>query len=234
MEALNISQKGRAFAPMPPLLSFIHTVTSLPPVFSSLCSELIPGAEIFHIVDESLLQTTIREGSLTKATARRLLGYFLSAQEAGAGLAMVTCSSLGAAVEWCRPFLDIPIYRVDEPMAEKAIRLGSRIGVAATLQTTLTPTLDLIRDRATQAGEEKQITPYLCAGAFEALTAGDTARHDTLILEGIAQLIPQVDVIVLAQASMARVADQLPQTAGAPPILSSPRLAVESLAKTIA
>jgi Asp/Glu/hydantoin racemase len=146
---------------------------------------------------------------------------------------MVTCSSLGNAVEWCRSFIDIPIYRVDEPMAEKAVHLGRRIGVAATLQTTLSPTLELIQAKAAQSGEQKQVISKLCVGAFEALAAGDTSRHDQIILEGLQDLISQVDVIVLAQASMARVAGALPQKPGTPPIISSPRLAVEQLASLI-
>jgi len=38
----------------------------------------------------------------------------------------------------------IPVVRVDEPMAEKAVQTGTRIGVAATLATTLKPTTELI------------------------------------------------------------------------------------------
>ncbi len=218
---------------MPPRLSFLHTVSSLPPIFSSLSAELLPGVDVFHMVDESLLQNTIREGSLSRTTARRLLNYLTSARDAGADLVMVTCSSLGNAVEWSRNIIDIPIYRVDEPMAEKAVQIGRRIGIAATLQTTMSPTLDLIRAKANQVGEEKQIISRLCSGAFDALKAGDTNRHDAIILEGLRELVDQVDVIVLAQASMARVADQLPQRSGTPPILSSPRLAVDHLATII-
>lgn len=216
---------------MPKRLALIHTVTSLLAPFKVLCTELIPDADVFHIVDESLLQNTIRAGKLTQATARRLLGYLESAQEAGADLAMVTCSSVGAAVEWSRCFINIPVYRVDEAMAELAVRSGNRIGVAATLSTTMTPTADLIRTKAAAMGKDIQLTSKLCAGAFEAVISGDTVRHDNLVAEGLRELSSQSDVIVLAQASMARVVDGLPETEKRIPILSSPRLAVESLAR---
>jgi Asp/Glu/hydantoin racemase len=215
-------------------LAFIHTVTSLPLVFKDLCRELIPNVDLFHVVDESLLQNTIRSNSLTRLTARRLLGYLVSAQEAGAQAVMVTCSSMGQAVEWSRCFVDIPVYRVDEPMADLAVETGHRIGVAATLQTTLNPTAELIRARAASRGKEVQVTTRLCEGAFEAVMAGDTARHDALVTAGLRDLLSTSDVIVLAQASMARVADSLPAEVRQIPILSSPRLAVEFLASVLA
>jgi Asp/Glu/hydantoin racemase len=215
---------------MPTRLAFVHTVTSLHSVFTDLCRELIPGADLFHVVDESLLQNTIRNNRLTKPDARRLLGYLVSAQEAGAQAAMVTCSSMGMAVEWSRNYLDIPVFRVDEPMVEMAIRIGARIGVAATLQTTMNPTVELIHARAATTGKEVKVTTRLCEGAFAAVMAGNTARHDALVTEGLRDLLSTSDVIVLAQASMARIANNMPAELRQIPILSSPRLAVEHLA----
>jgi Asp/Glu/hydantoin racemase len=214
-------------------LAYIHTVTSLPAVFKALSSELIPDVDIFHIVDESLLQNTIRENRLTPTTMRRLIGYLASAKEAGADLVMVTCSSVGPAVDVAKTLFEMPVFRVDQPMADLAVKTGPRIGVAATLQTTLNPTAALIQARAAAAGKKVSVTARLCEGAFEAVVAGNTDRHDALVLAGLQELIPSVDVIVLAQASMARVVDSLPEAERVVPILSSPRLAVEFLAAVI-
>jgi Asp/Glu/hydantoin racemase len=215
-------------------VAFINTVSSLAAVFKSLVSELAPQIDMFNIVDESLLQDTIRNGELSKTTIRRLVAYLALAQEAGADLAMVTCSSIGPAAEIGKLLVNIPVLRVDEPMADKALESGQRIGVAATLRTTLTPTASLIQRKASAMGKDIIIISKLCPGAFDALLAGDTAQHDMLIKEGLQELIPQVDVVVLAQASMARIVETLPQSERMLPILSSPRLAVEHLAHTIA
>jgi Asp/Glu/hydantoin racemase len=123
---------------------------------------------------------------------------------------------------------------VDEAMAERALESGSRIGVAATLSTTLKPTADLIQRKASEAGKQVTIVSKVCKGAFEALGAGDASRHDCLVAEGLKELMSQVDVIVLAQASMARIVDALPDSEKTMPIFSSPRLAVERLAKIVA
>jgi Asp/Glu/hydantoin racemase len=123
--------------------------------------------------------------------------------------------------------VSIPVVRVDEAMADLAVELGSRIGVIATLPTTLHPTAELVQARADAVGAPVTVTAHLCTGAFEALSRGDTATHDALIADGLRQLLGAVDVVVLAQASMARVADTLPEEDRRVPILSSPRSAVE-------
>jgi Asp/Glu/hydantoin racemase len=215
-------------------VAFVNTVASLPAVFKGLMNELAPGVDAYSIVDESLLQDTIRNGALSKTTIRRLVSYLELAQEAGADLVMVTCSSIGPAADIGKSMIDIPVLRVDEPMAEKAVACGQRIGVAATLRTTLTPTASLIERKAAEKGKNLTVVSKLCSGAFEALLAGDTATHDCLVREGLQALIPQVDVVVLAQASMARIVETLPQSEKIVPIYSSPRMAVEHLAQLLA
>ena len=39
---------------------------------------------------------------------------------------MVTCSSIGAAVESAVPLTRVPVLRVDQPMADKAVLSGKR------------------------------------------------------------------------------------------------------------
>ena len=48
------------------------------------------------------------------------------------------------------------------------------------------------------------MTTRLAEGAFQALRSGDGARHDALVTAALRDLAARVDVIVLAQASMAR------------------------------
>jgi Asp/Glu/hydantoin racemase len=208
-------------------VGFVHTVLTLAPTFNALADELVPEAERFHIADESLLGVTRRTGSLTPATRRRVLGYVESAAEAGADLVVVTCSSIGPAVDASRDFVPVPVLRIDEPMADEAVRIGSRVGVLATLSTTLEPTAELVERR----GNGVEVVSHLCDGAFDALQAGDLERHDELIRHGLRELEPQVDVVVLAQASMARVVDALQTTV---PVLSSPRLGMQRVAELLA
>lgn len=214
-------------------LALIHTSASMIPVFGGLCVELLPDVEVVHTVDESLLKDIRRDKRLLKPTARRVVGHIIAAEQAGADVIMVTCSSIGAAAELGRELVDVPVLRVDEPMAVSAVKAGSRIGVIATLPSTLTPTAELIRAQAKKEGKQVTVTMKLCEGAFDAVISGDGTTHDRIVGTGICELMQQVEVIVLAQASMARVAENLPADSIEIPILSSPRLAVEHIRQVL-
>ena len=118
-------------------------------------------------------------------------------------------------------------------MADRAVATAERIGVIATLPTTLEPTADLIRRRAAAAGRDIELTARLCEGAFDALMSGDAAKHDAMVAAALKELASQVDVIALAQASMARVVDRLSEADRRMPILASPPLAIDYLATVL-
>lgn len=208
-------------------LALIHTSPTLSPLFNDLTARIMPDVRILHFVDESLIKNTIAKGYLEKSSMRRLITMVGSCFDAGADAVLVTCSSIGPAVDIAAQLHDKPVLRVDRPMAEKALEAGSRIGVIATLPTTLKPTSDLVRDVAAQQEKAIDIVEHLCEGAFEAVMAGDGDTHDRIVAEGLTQGMKDVDAIVLAQASMARVLNTLPDNALSAPVYSSPELGVK-------
>jgi Asp/Glu/hydantoin racemase len=211
-------------------LGLIHTSATLVPVFQQLCNQHLPGVQVFNIVDDSLIKDVIKCGELRPGTARRVVGYAASAESAGADFILYTCSSIGAAVETAATLTRTPVLRVDQPMADKAVQTGRRIGVIATLSTTLNPTTDLVKRRAIVAGKEVEVISKLCEGAFDALMSGDTSKHDAMVAKALKELSSEVDVIVLAQASMARVVDTLDEADEKIPILASPGIAIAHIA----
>src|SRR5712671_2635683 len=214
-------------------LGLVHTSATLVPVFAQLCKDKLPGVEVFNIADDSLVKGIREAGSLTAQISRRVAGYLESAELAGADYIMVTCSSIGPAVEAGAKLIGVPVLRVDQPMADQAVATAKKIGVVATLRTTLEPTADLIQRRADAAGKKIELTSRLCEGAFEALMSGDAATHDAKVAAALKELSQQVDVIVLAQASMARVVDTLAPADRRVPILASPGIAVDYLATVL-
>lgn len=214
-------------------LGLIHTSATLVPVFAELCAKFLPGIKTFNIVDDSLIKNTIACGELTATTSKRVVSYAASAEEAGADYILYTCSSIGPAVEIAAQLQSVPVLRVDQPMADKAVSTGKKIGVIATLQTTLAPTSDLVRRRAILQKKEIELEAVLCEGAFEALMSGDAATHDQKVGDALKALSKKVDVIVLAQASMARVVDTLTAEEKRVPILASPPIAMEYLASIL-
>jgi len=214
-------------------LGLIHTSATLVPVFAELCNKYLPGIKVFNIVDDSLIKNTIACGELTASTSRRVVNYAGSAEEAGADYILFTCSSIGPAVEAAAALTGVPVLRVDQPMADKAVQSGKRIGVIATLSTTLEPTSDLVRRRAIVANKEIELQSVLCEGAFDALMSGDAATHDAKVGDALKKLSKEVDVIVLAQASMGRVVDTLNEEDKKIPILASPTIAIQYLASIL-
>ena len=216
-------------------LGLIHTSATLVPVFQELVDKYLSGKDIrvFNIVDDSLIKNTIERGMLTPDTSGRVVDYIRSAAAAGADYILVTCSSIGPAVETGATLVQVPVLRVDQPMADLAIQTGSKIGVVATLSTTLEPTSDFVLRRAKLAGKEIELISKLCEGAFDALMSGQPEIHDEKVAAALKDLSQQVDVILLAQASMARVVGQLAEEDKKVPIITSPELAIQYLAKTL-
>ncbi|MFC5283541.1 aspartate/glutamate racemase family protein [Pedobacter alpinus] len=213
-------------------LGFVHTSATLVPLFQDLTKQHLTGVETFNIVDDSLIKDVIKKGKLMPNTAARVVNHIKAAEEAGADVILVTCSSIGRAIETAATLCTVPVIRVDQAMADEAVLIGKNIGVIATLPTTLEPTSDLVKRRAEKAGKAINITSKLCDGAFEALMSGDAVKHDEMVAKGLKELMETVDVIVLAQASMARVVDSLSADEKKVPILASPAIAMKKLAET--
>lgn len=214
-------------------LVFVHTVP-LMDLFNRLSRELLPpDAEVWHVADEILLRVVLAQGGLSPFIHERVASHAIAAERAGATAVQLTCSSISPCAESAQSRVRIPVLKIDEPMVDRALELGPRIGVVATAPTTLGPTSDLIRARALAAGKTVEVESRLAEGAYAALFGGDPERHDAIVRQALHDLAQRNDVIVLAQASMARVADSLPDDAQAPPILSSPRLALERAAQVL-
>ncbi len=219
---------------MPRKVAFIHTVASLVGPFNELAVEFFPAdTVIYHIADEMLLKIVLADGGLSPFIYKRVAHHVADAAEAGVNLIQVTCSSISPCVESAQNQVGIPVLKIDVPMVDQALTIGLRVGVAATVATTLGPTSELVVERARIQGRAAQVDPLLCDGAFPALMAGDTNTHDSLVREGLAALMARNDVVMLAQASMARVADTIPESDRTVPILSSPRLAMAHAAEVL-
>lgn len=212
-----------------PTLGLIHTglvFVAVEPVFRELCTELLPGVRTIDLVDGALLADTLAAGTITDPIAARFAHLVRCAELAGCDVVLSLCSSLGPAAD--RSGARIPLLKVDAPMAAAAARCAS-VAVLATVPSTLPPSCALI---AAQPGCRSGIRSQLVEGAFAALMAGDRDCHDALVEAAAMAVAPQVEALVLAQASMARLAGRLEQACGRP-VLSSPRSGVLAAARQL-
>lgn len=218
----------------PRRIGLIHAAPLMVKIFTPLCRDHLPDVKVTQIINEAMIKDTIEAGSVRQPTIDALSTFSESCFKLGMELVMVTCSSIGPAVDLIQKRFKKPVLRIDEPMAEAAIARGQRIGVAATLRASLEPTSELLRRKAEEAGKHVELIECLCDGAFEAVMEGDTEAHDLLVSKAMINRLGEVDVIVLAQASMARVVDRLPRGALMAPVLSSPKLAMAHVCETLA
>ncbi len=202
---------------------FINVV----PMISDLFAELLPDAEIVDFIDSKILADVQREG-ITAGAQARMTHMAEAAEASGADVIFSACSSLGPTIDAAREAVGIPIIKIDDAMALEAATKASAIGVLATVPTTLDPTIALIEEKAATLGKSLTIYRGLSKGAFDKLMSGDTEGHDQMVLASAQNLAPKVDILVLAQASMTRLAPMLSDETGLE-VFTSPTLGVQSV-----
>jgi Asp/Glu/hydantoin racemase len=207
----------------------LHTVPALAATFDGLLGE-DAGLRRVHVADAWLLQTARREG-VTDAVRAAVLAHVQHLVAVGAEAVLVTCSSIGEAAEEAAAEVEVPVLRVDPPMAADAVRIAAagrgRIAVLATLDSTLGPTGRLVERAA--GGAPVTVTATVVPGAAERADAGDRAGADALIATAVREA--DADVVVLAQASMAGAA----AASGVDvPVLTSPAGGVRALLDALA
>ncbi|UCB46563.1 MAG: Asp/Glu/hydantoin racemase [Spirochaetota bacterium] len=210
-------------------LVLIHTVSPLVEVFKKLCSQKLKDVQTIHILDEPLLIRIQNRGGLIEEDASRLQTHIEIAGKVDAGVVLVTCSTISPLVDTIRQNVAVPVLKIDDAMIAAAVNGGTTIGVVATNPTTLGPTNQALEHQAETVSKKIKTNLVLVENALPALLKGDNALHDEKVKDAVISLSKKVDLVVLAQASMARVLDVVSEEERTVPILSSPHLALEQV-----
>ena len=193
--------------------------------------QLGEDVELYSLQDSSILADVRAAGYVTTAPAARLIGMYMKAAEEGCEAMLNLCSSVGEVadcVQSVAKYIGVPIVRVDEEMCREAVRLGKRVGVMATLPTTLEPTKGTVTRVAREMGRHVDLVDCLVDGAFGL----DQDQFKQRLTDAAREIIDQVDVIVLAQGSMAYAEEHLRGVFGKP-FLGSPRFGAAELKKAL-
>lgn len=212
-------------------IAFVYTsMGGLVATVQKLCREMLPGAETVHIADSGLVQDVIRENGVTPQLRMRLMKQFESAAAAGADAIVSCCSTVGETAEQADAFFSVPVIRIDQAMIDEAVQGYARIGILASLETTIGPTVGCVERTAARMGRTVSVLAQTAAGAYQAQAAGDTETHDRLLRETALAMRDGIDVLLLAQGSMARMEEPLQKLLGKP-VLSSPARCLKALNK---
>lgn len=191
------------------LVGLVHTTRLVVDSLHSVVAEQCPGNEINHVMDEGILRRLSTLGTITPEIVQWLSNMVHSAESAGADLAVVSCSSISPCVNEVRNRVGIPVLKVDEPMMEYAIRNSGRIGLLMTNPTTETPSTLLFEEVRERLKSSATLETRLCPNAFAKLNRGDIEGHDTEVVETVKNLLDDVEIVMLAQISIARVKRQI-------------------------
>jgi Asp/Glu/hydantoin racemase len=194
-------------------------------------AQLGNDVELYSLEDPSILADVREAGHVTTAPAARLIGMYMKAAEEGCEAVLNLCSSVGEVADAAQDaarYIGVPIVRVDEEMCRDAVRRGSRIGVMATLPTTLEPTKNTVKRVAREMNHEITLVDCLVDGAFGL----DQTQFKARLTESAATIIDEVDVIVLAQGSMAYAGPEMSEKFGKP-VLGSPAYGAAALKKAL-
>ncbi len=199
--------------------TFLYSVEDLKALFAKYC----PDIQLINIIDDSLITEALAHKGISNNARQRFLQYAKIAEDLGADAILNQCSSYGECADYVAQSINIPIIKVDAPMAKKANELGKKIAVIATAISTVGPSCRLVESFG---GEGTVVTPCFVEGAYEALLIeNDKPKHDALVIAAVEKAAETNDVIVLAQGSMFKLMSILGHIEK--PVLTSFEMGVE-------
>ncbi|MCZ0871388.1 aspartate/glutamate racemase family protein [Peribacillus sp. AS_2] len=214
-------------------IGLIHaTMNSVQPILDAFQVHA-PQVTLVNFMDESLIFELNETGIVTKGMARRLLNLVEKAVMSGVDGILLTCSSFTPVVAEISHLFDLPMLSADLSMLEKAVGMGTRIGVIATVEAAGPTTTTILKKISSKRQKDVSIKTVIIPEAFKALQNGDRTKHDELIHRKVQELTIDCDVILFAQFSMARALETIDITTTDKPILTSPEISVKSIIEEI-
>ncbi|WP_338549433.1 hypothetical protein [Roseovarius phycicola] len=196
----------------------LHTARVHCEAFDRLRDSIAPGVEIVHHVHEHWLDRA-RDGK-----GGDLWTEIDSHLRQIEGPVLCTCSTIGPMAEAAGAL------RIDLPMMQAAAQLGGRALLVYCLDSTVEPSRLLLQRAIEEAGTEQDIEYLSLSHLWPIFEAGEVNQFALEIAKSVEEVlleIHEITVVVLAQVSMAGAAEKL--THVKPPVLSSPKLALETL-----
>lgn len=215
-------------------LVYTSTTPELIEMVESEVKKEVNEVECLSYQDATILADVREAGYVTKEASLKLFQLYLQAANDEVEAILNVCSSVGEVADASKSFFEsiqIPLVRIDEDMCRAAVvsasNLGGRIGVLATLPTTLNPTKNTIL----RVAEEMGVSVALKDGLFDAFGA-DQNTFQSLIVEAAEKIKPEVDVILLCQGSMA-YCDKIVSEHCKIPVFSSPGFGARTLREAL-
>ncbi len=203
------------------MIVFLHTAPVHIATFDALRDRFAPGLALRHVVREDLLERAVTQGGVTPEIEASTLAALSEIVTGGAQIIVCTCSTLGPVAESFDAEANIPVMRIDRPMADNAVMLGNHIAVCGTISTALGAVRELLQSSAKDMDRANvTLIDHLFASAWKFFQQGDMDAYHREVARGLRGAALTADLIILAQASMHGAIAHCPEITI--PIWSSP------------
>jgi hypothetical protein len=208
-------------------ISCLHSAQSNLAVFEAARRTLrLDDVMLKHRVRSDLLAAAEKVGSATPEIIAQTVAELISLAKGAHGV-LLTCSTLGPAAPIAAAELQVPVIRVDQALADEAVRSGGNVLVLCAVGTTIKPTRALFEDAAMATGAEVEVR--LVPGAWDLFKAGRQDDYWRLIADAADAAADEGATVALAQASMAGAA----RLTKRPPPLTSPGVGLEAIVAAV-
>ena len=200
-------------------VALIHAmISSIKPIESAFI-EVAPDIERLHFMDTGLLPLIEEDGELTPRIIRRFSHLVNIAADTEIDAIQLSCSAFNNVTSILQPLYSAKMFRSDEAMLDKALEYN-RIGLIATANETPST----LKSYLYSQNKDVHVQVTVNRKALEHLQEGRINEHDKMIEDMIREIEKEVDVIVLAQYSMAHVVRNIDTSV---PVLTGPLLAAK-------
>jgi len=208
----------------------IHAIAeSIPPVRLAFDEEF-PEAEVINVLDESLLVDF--DDQLTPDLRRRITNIVGYCQDNKADAIGLACSVYAPVVESAKDLVHVPLVSSYGPVMADAVTAGPRIGLIASVASTMQDSKYYLHLAADEAGVE--IEPQLCLAEdlITVMRAEGQSGLERRLEEEVLKIASKVDVVLLTQFSFAAALAHLEKVSPIP-VLSAPHSSARTLKKLL-
>lgn len=188
-----------------PRIALIHTTPLVLPAVNHATSSLKDKYDFFHTLDEAILYRMTKDDENGDVVGIWLQALVDQAVQGDAKAVIVTCSSLSPYVQAVNERSKVPVIRVDEMMYQNVAKTSAAPAVLMTNPTNETPAALLAKETEESLGLLNPIPINICPGAFDALRAGDSDKHDQAVIREVDSMLKNHDAVIFSQISMSRV-----------------------------
>ena len=211
-------------------VTMIHAIAeSIPPVRLAFDEEF-PEAEVINVLDESLLVDF--DDQLTPDLRRRITNIIGYCQDNKADAIGLACSVYAPVVESAKDLVHVPLVSSYGPVMANAVTAGPRIGLIASVASTMQDSKYYLHLAADEAGVE--IEPQLCLAEdlITVMRAEGPSGLERRLEEEVLKIASKVDVVLLTQFSFAAALAHLEKVSPIP-VLSAPHSSARTLKKLL-